>query len=241
MAAGELRLELSGFLLEIHAHESRSEPGEEQDQTEITEPVGDGVGQRRIGHERGLRRLVDRQLGNRAQSGAERRGLRHAAREQADGQPFVKAEGQGHADHGDQPGHRDDDGQRDLRDGLLSEAAEELRPHGVPDREQKQIEERPSQQVGQFRFCQDANPDARNQGADDVPETDPFHVKAADDVPEQNAQEETERREPVQKRRKRLHRIASVLVEDPLHIRQGAFLEERQPQQHARLLGILVQ
>ena len=136
------------------------------------------------------------------------------------------------------------DRQRNLRQRLLLQAAEELRAHRVADREQEQVEERPAQQVGQLRLRQDADDDAGNQGPDDGPEPDTFEMEAADDVPEQDAQEQAERREPVQKRTRQAAPIESA-PQYSSKIRctsvSGAFLEQRQPQQHARLLGVLVQ
>ena len=79
-------------LLQVRPHDLRAEPGEEQNQPEIAEPVGNRVRKRRVGDERGLGGIGNRQLGDRAEPGAERRRLGHAARQQPHGQAFVEAE-----------------------------------------------------------------------------------------------------------------------------------------------------
>ena len=134
----------------------------------------------------------NRQLGDRAEPGAERRRLRHAARQQPHRQAFVEAEDRGDGDHRGQTADGHDQRQHDLRQRVLLQAPEKLRADRIADREQEQVEERPAQQVGQFGLRQDADQDAGDQRPDHRPEADALEVKAADDGPEQDAQEQAQ-------------------------------------------------
>ena len=68
----KLLLEHLGFALQISPQHPRPDPGEEQDEAEIAESIRNRVGQRRVGGQQRLRVRGNRQLGDRAQAGAER-------------------------------------------------------------------------------------------------------------------------------------------------------------------------
>ena len=75
-------------------------------------------------------------------------------------------------------------------------------PDRIADREQEQVEERPSQQVWQFRLGENADGHAGDQRADHGAEPHALDVEAADERPEQDAQEQAQHRDSVQERRK---------------------------------------
>ena len=106
---------------------------------------------------------------------------------------------------------------------VLLQAPEKLRADRIADREQEQVEERPAQQIGQFGFRQDADDDAGNQRPDHGPEADTLEVKAADDGPEQDAQEQAQGRKVVEKCREPFHGPES----DPLSTRRTAAAHPR--------------
>ena len=117
----------------------------------------------------------------------------------------MKPNARGDADHGGQAADGHDQRQHDLRHGVLLQAAEKLRADRIPDREQEQVEERPAQQVGQFGFRDDADQDAGDQRPDHGPEADALEVKAADERPEQDAQEQAQGRKVVEECRESFH------------------------------------
>ena len=186
---------------QVGAEHPWTEPGEEQNQAEVAEPIRDGVGERGVRGEDRLRFLGNRQLGDRAQAGPERGRLRHRARQDADRKPFVEPEDRADGDHGRETCHRDDQGQHDLRQRLFLQAAEKLRAHRVADREQEQVEERPAEQLRQFRPGQNPDRDAGNQGSDDGSESNPFEMEPADDRSEQDGEEQAQHGLVVQEER----------------------------------------
>ena len=89
----------------------------------------------------------------------------------------------------------------DLRQRLFLQAAEKLRAHRVADREQEQVEERPAEQLRQFRPGQNPDRDAGNQGSDDGSESNPLEMEPADERPEQDGEEQAQHGLVVQEER----------------------------------------
>ena len=199
LASGQCLLELLRFLLQVRVHQLWTEPGEKQDQAQVAEAVRDRVAERGVGEKRDFLVVGNRQFGDRAQARAERGRLRHAPRQHADRQTFVESKDGRNADHGGEPRHGHDERQGDLRQRLFLQAAEELRPDRVADREQEQVEERPAQQVGQFGLREDADGHAGDQRADDRSEADALDVETANDRPEQDGEKQAQQGDAVEK------------------------------------------
>ena len=123
------------LVLQIYAHQLRSDGGYEPDQHGRSDEVRHGISDWNIVHQSGLFGVSDRQSIDRLARGADDGRFRERSGKQTGCSADVVAEQFRHEERGQKAGHAKHDRERDLRQGVRLQSSKELRAHLVAGRE----------------------------------------------------------------------------------------------------------